>query len=413
MNIKFSPPDIGEKEIQYVTEVLKSGWITSGPKVKEFGEKLANYIGVKKMVCLNSQTACAETVLRILGIGPGNEVIVPAYTYTASASVIEHVGATPILIDSQRDSLEMDYEKVANAINKNTKAIIPVSLAGVPCDYDKIKEIVEAKKDLFRPKYGDSLGAKIQQSIGRIVIVEDAAHALGAEYKGEKVGHQSDFTTFSFHAVKNLTTAEGGAFTWKLNEDLDKEIFKMAQILALHGQDKDAFSKSKIKNWEYDVVGTYYKCNMTDIMAALGLAQLERYEGMLKRRQEIVKRYDTAFKPLEVAALPHLTDEHTSSCHLYIARIPKKEGETYEELIARRNQLIVDMAEEGIACNVHYKPLPMMTAYKELGYDIKDFQNAYRIYAGEITLPLHTLLTDEEVDYIIEKFTKLVEKFNK
>lgn len=410
MNIKFSPPDIGEKEIEYVTEVLRSGWITTGPKVKEFGRKLADFVGVETMMCLNSQTACAETVLRLLGIGPGNEVIVPAYTYTASASVIEHVGATPILIDSQKDSIEMDYDKMANAINKNTKAIIPVSVAGVPCDYKKIKEILEEKKDLFRPKRGDSLGARIQQEIGRVIIVEDAAHALGAEYKGEKIGHQSDFTTYSFHAVKNLTTAEGGSFTWKLPSELGEEIFKMTQILALHGQSKDAFAKDQLGGWEYDVVGTYYKCNMTDILAALGLAQLEGYDEKRKRRKEIVKRYDEAFKPLGVETLPHLNCEHESSCHLYITRIPQKEGETFEELIQRRNQLIIDMANEGIACNVHYKPLPMFTAYKELGYDIEDFPNAYRFYAGEITLPLHTRLTDEEVSYVIEKFTALLKK---
>ncbi len=403
MQVKFSPPDIGEKEIEYVSEVLRSGWITTGPKTKEFEKKLAEYIGTKKVVCLNSQTACAETVLRILGIGQGDEVIVPAYTYTASASVVLHVGAKPVLIDSQEDSLEMDYEKVKAAITPKTKAIIPVSLGGVPCDYDKIKEIIEEKKELFSPKEGDSLAARLQQKIGRVIIVEDAAHALGATYKGEKVGHQSDFTTYSFHAVKNLTTAEGGAFTWKV-EGFDEEIYKEAMLLSLHGQSKDALSKDQPGAWEYDIVGTYYKCNMTDIMAAIGLAQLERYDEMQNRRHEIINKYDKALKPLGVKSLPHVSKNAKSSGHLYIANLP----ETTKDPVQRRNQVIIDMANKGVSCNVHYKPLPMHTAYKELGYDIKDFPNAYNHYKNEITLPLHTLLTDEEVEYTIEKLSEII-----
>lgn len=398
MEIRFSPPDIGEKEIEYVCEVLRSGWITTGPKTKEFEKKLAKYLGANKVVCLNSQTACAETILRILGIGKGDEVIVPAYTYTASASVISHVGATPIIIDSQKDSIEMDYDKVAEAINPRTKAIIPVSVGGVPCDYDKIKQIVNSKKDLFVPKQGDDLAARLQKKIGRVIILEDAAHSLGAIYKDERVGRQADFSAFSFHAVKNLTTAEGGAFTWNIADGkFDEEIYHQAMVLSLHGQDKDALAKNQLGSWEYDIVGTFYKYNMTDIMSAIGLAQLERYEPMLERRHEIIKKYDEELKPLGIKPLQHVTENAKSSGHLYIAMLPTGG-------IDQRNQIIMDMAKANIACNVHYKPLPMFTAYKALGYDIKDFPNAFAHYEREITLPLHTLLSDEDVDYVLKTF---------
>ena len=399
MNIPFSPPDMSELEIQEVAAALRSGWITTGPKVKEFERRIATYCGVNRAVCLNSQTACAEMALRVLGVGEGDEVIVPAYTYTASASIVCHVGAKLILVDSQKDSPEMDYEKVAAAITEKTKAIIPVDLGGVPCDYERLVAIVEDKKALFRPTN------KIQEAIGRVAIMADTAHAFGAWWRGQPIGSVADFSSFSFHAVKNLTTAEGGALTWRTIPGIDdEEIYRQLQLLSLHGQNKDALAKTQLGAWEYDIVGTWYKCNMTDVMGGIGLAQLERYPNMLKRRQEIIGRYDAAFCPLGVQTLKHYTDNHQSSGHLYITRVPNI-------TLQQRNEIIIKMAEAGIACNVHYKPLPMHTAYKNLGFDIKDYPNAYNLFANEITLPLHTRLTDEEVDYVIENFVKIVKTY--
>ncbi len=399
MNIPFSPPDMSELEIKEVVDALNSGWITTGPKVKEFERKIADYCKVNRAVCLNSQTACAEMALRILGIGEGDEVIVPAYTYTASASVVCHVGAKLVLVDSQKDSVEMDYDKVADAINERTKAIIPVDLGGVPCDYDKLFAIVNAKKDLFRPVN------KIQQAIGRVAIMADTAHAFGASWHGQPIGSIADFSSFSFHAVKNLTTAEGGALTWKKIDGIDdEEIYRQLQLLSLHGQSKDALAKTQFGAWEYDVVGTWYKCNMTDIMGGIGLAQFQRYPKMLLRRKEIIEKYDTAFKAIGVIPLKHYTDNYQSSGHLYIARIPNI-------TLEQRNEIIIKMAVAGIACNVHYKPLPMHTAYKNLGFDIKNYPNAYRLFVNEITLPLHTRLTDEEVEYVTENFVRIVKEF--
>ncbi len=395
-NIPFSPPDMSEDEINEVADTLRNGWITTGPKVKEFEKQIAKYVGVNKAVCLNSQTACAEMALHILGIGPGDEVIVPAYTYTASASVVCHVGAKLVLVDVQKDNLEMDYDQVEELINENTKVIIPVDLGGVPCNYDRIFEIVEKKKSLFRPSN------KVQQAIGRIAVCADTAHAFGASWHGEMVGSIADFSSFSFHAVKNLTTAEGGALTWRTIEGIDdEEIYHQLQLLSLHGQSKDALAKTKIGAWEYDVVAPFYKCNMTDIMGGIGLAQLRRYSKMLARRKEIINRYNDAFKPLGLMPLNHYSEDHQSSGHLYIVRIPNITSD-------QRNKVIEAMAEKGIACNVHYKPLPMMTAYKNLGLDIKDYPNAYNQFANEVTLPLHTCLSDEDVDYIIESFKEIV-----
>lgn len=392
MKIPFSPPDITEEEVAEVADTLRSGWITTGPKTKEFEKRIAEYCGVNKAVCLNSQTACAEMALRVLGIGEGDEVIVPAYTYTASASVVCHVGAKLVLVDVRKDYLEMDYDAVEKAITPATKAIIPVDLGGVPCDYDRIFSIVEAKKGLFTPNND------IQRAMGRIAVCADTAHAFGAERHGKKVGSIADFSSFSFHAVKNLTTAEGGALTWKSIEGIDDEdIYKKIQLYSLHGQNKDALAKTKLGSWEYDIVGTWYKCNMTDIMAAIGLVQLRRYPAMLARRREIIERYDAAFRLLGVETLNHFDDEHVSSGHLYITRVPWVDDE-------KRREIIVKMAEKGVACNVHYKPLPMMTAYKNMGFDIKDYPNAYNRYVNEITLPLHTCLTDEEVEYVIACF---------
>ncbi len=392
MKIPFSPPDITEEEVAEVADTLRSGWITTGPKTKEFEKRIAEYCEVNRAVCLNSQTACAEMALRVLGIGEGDEVIVPAYTYTASASVVCHVGAKLVLVDVRKDSLEMDYDAVEKAITPATKAIIPVDLGGVPCDYDRIFSIVEAKKGLFTPNND------IQRAMGRIAVCADTAHAFGAERHGKKVGSIADFSSFSFHAVKNLTTAEGGALTWKSIEGIDDEdIYKKIQLYSLHGQNKDALAKTKLGSWEYDIVGTWYKCNMTDIMAAIGLVQLRRYPAMLARRREIIERYDAAFRPLGVETLNHFDDEHVSSGHLYITRISWADDE-------KRREIIVKMAEKGVACNVHYKPLPMMTAYKNMGFDIKDYPNAYNRYVNEITLPLHTCLTDEEVEYVIACF---------
>ena len=398
-NILFSPPDISELEIKEVTDALRSGWITTGPRTKELERKIAKFCEVDRAVCLNSQTACAEMALRILGIGEGDEVIVPSYTYTASASVVYHVGAKIVFVDVQKNSLEMDYEKMAEAITEKTKAIIPVDLAGIPCDYDKIFAVVESKKHLFKPNND------IQKAIGRIAICADAADAFGASWKGRKVGSIADFTSFSFHAVKNLTTAEGGALTWRNIEGIDNEdIYHQLQLFSLHGQSKDALAKTQLGAWEYDIKGPWYKCNMTDILAGVGLAQLSRYEGMLARRKEIIEKYDNAFKPLGVKTLNHYTDEYQSSGHLYLTRIPNISLE-------QRQEIIVKMAEAGIACNVHYKPLPMMTAYINLGFDIKDYPNSYEQFANEITLPLHTCLTDEDVDYIIENYTRIVKEY--
>lgn len=401
MNIKFSPPDMSELEVAEVAEALRSGWITTGPRTKQLEKNIAEYVGAPKCVCLNSQTACAEMALRVMGIGEGDEVIVPAYTYTASCSVICHVGATPVMIDTQEDSLEMDYDALERAITVKTKAVIPVDLGGVVCDYDEIFAIVERKKSLFAPK------TEMQKALGRIAVMADTAHSFGAKRNGVMTGAIADFSSFSFHAVKNLTTAEGGALTWRTIDGIDdEEIYKKLQLFSLHGQSKDALAKTQLGAWEYDVIGTWYKCNMTDIAAAMGLKQLERYPEMLKRRREIIDRYDTAFKPLGIKTLPHYTENSESSGHLYITRVPNI---TLEE----RNQIIIRMAERGIACNVHYKPLPMHTAYKNLGFDIKDFPNAYKNFANEITLPLHTCLTDEEVEYVIQNYCDIVKEYAK
>lgn len=399
MNISFSPPDMSDMEIQEVADTIKSGWITTGPKTKELERQIAKYVGVNRCVCLNSQTACGEMALRVLGIGAGDEVIVPAYTYSASASIVDHVGAKIVFVDVQEGCLEMDYDKMEAAITEKTKAIIPVDLGGVPCDYDKIFAIVEKKKALFQPKN------EIQKAIGRVAVCADTAHAFGASWHGKMCGSIADFSSFSFHAVKNFTTAEGGALTWRTIPGIDDEdIYHKLQLLSLHGQSKDALAKTKLGAWEYDIVGPWFKCNMTDIMAGIGLAQMKRYPGMLARRKEIISRYDAAFKPLGIDVLDHYNDEHQSSGHLYITRIP---GAGLEE----RQEIIVKMAEAGIATNVHYKPLPMMTAYKNLGFDIKDYPNAYKRFVNEITLPLHTCLTDEEVEYIIENYCKIVKEY--
>ena len=399
MEVKFSPPDITEREIQTVAEALRSGWITTGPKTKELERQIAAYCGVERAVCLNSQTACAEMALRVLGVGPGDEVIVPAYTYTASASVIDHVGAKVVFVDSQPNSLEMDYDKMEAAITRRTKVIIPVDLGGVPCNYDRIFEVVNRKKKLF---HGHT---PIQKAIGRVIVLADTAHALGAEWHGKKVGSVADFSAFSFHAVKNFTTAEGGALTWNNIPEIDNDdIYQHFQLLSLHGQSKDALAKTQLGAWEYDIIGPWYKCNMTDIAAAMGLAQMERYPGLLARRKEIIRRYDEAFKPMGIQVLNHYTPEYASSGHLYITRVP---GITSKQ----RNAIITQMAEMDVACNVHYKPLPMHTAYKNMGYDIKDFPNAYNLYANEITLPLHTCLTDEQVEYVIECFKSVLKEY--
>ena len=398
--ISFSPPDITEEEIEEVAEALRSGWITTGPRTKKLEAQIAEYCHTSKAVCLNSATAALELTLRVLGIGEGDEVITSAYTYTASASVIDHVGAKIVMVDTAQDSFEMDYDALANAITEKTKAIIPVDLGGVPCDYAKLKAIVESKKALFQPNN------EIQKAIGRVAITADAAHAFGAEYKGQPVGSVADFTSFSFHAVKNFTTAEGGAVVWNDIAGIDnEELYHQFQLLSLHGQNKDALAKTKLGAWEYDIKGPWYKCNMTDIMAAIGLVQMKRYPEMLKRRKEIIGKYDAAFKDLNMQVLSHYTDTHQSSGHLYILRLLGKDEAT-------RNEFITKMADHGIATNVHYKPLPMHTAYKNLGFDIKDYPNAYAMYKNEVTLPLHTKLTDEDVAYIIEKFKKVYQEVN-
>ncbi len=404
MRISFSPPDMTELEVKGAADAIQSGWITTGPKTKEFERRIAKRCRTKKAVCLSSQTACAETALRLLGIGAENggsstdEVLVPAYTYTASASIVCHVGAKLVLIDSQTDSPEMDYTAVEEAITENTKAIIPVDLGGVPCDYDRIFSITEKKKSLFKPV------GELQKAIGRVVICADAAHAFGATRHGKMVGEIADLSSFSFHAVKNLCTAEGGALTWNIAGIDDEEVYNQAQLYSLHGQSKDALAKTQLGAWEYDIVGPWYKCNMTDITAAIGLAQLDRYEEILKRRKEIVGRYDAAFKPLGIQVLPHYTDEWQSSGHLYITRVP---GISFKQ----RQEIIMKMAEAGIATNVHYKPLPMMTAYKKLGFDMKKYPHAYQLFENEITLPLHTKLTDEEAAYVIEKYCEIVKGY--
>ena len=399
MQIPFSPPDISELEIEQVTEALRSGWITTGPKTKELERQVADFCGTSRAVCLGSQTACAEMTLRLLGIGEGDEVITSAYTYTATASVVCHVGAKLIFVDTQKDSLEMDYNQLEAAISEKTKVVIPIDLAGIPCDYEKIYSIVEKKKAMFHPTN------KIQEAIGRVIVMADAAHAFGAKLNdGSMVGSIADFSNFSFHAVKNFTTAEGGAVTWKSIEGIDdEELYHQYQLLSLHGQSKDALAKTQLGAWEYDIVGPWYKCNMTDVAAGIGLAQMQRYKGILARRKEIIEKYNAAFKPIGIEVLEHYNDAHQSSGHLYITRIP---GITLEQ----RHEIIVKMAEAGIACNVHYKPLPMMTAYKNLGFDIKDYPNAYKRFENEITLPLHTRLKDEEVEYVIEQYCRIVKE---
>lgn len=395
MKIPFSPPDMTDLEVEEVIAAIRSGWITTGPKTKKFEKEIAEFCGVNRAVCLNSQTACAEMALRLLGIGEGDEVIVPAYTYTASASVVCHVGAKLVFVDVQKDNLQMDYDQLEAAINENTKVIIPVDLGGVPCDYDRIYDIVERKRNLFQPKN------EIQKAMGRISVNADAAHAFGATWHGQKVGSIADFTSFSFHAVKNLTTAEGGALTWKSIPGIDDEkLYHQVQLFSLHGQSKDALAKTQLGAWEYDIEDPWYKCNMTDIMAGIGLAQMKRYPGLLARRKEIIARYDAAFKPSGIQTLSHYTDEWQSSGHLYITRVPGIG-------LTERQEIIVKMAEAGIATNVHYKPLPMMTGYKKMGFDIADYPNAYAQFENEITLPLHTKLTDEEVAYVIENYCKI------
>lgn len=413
-NIPFSPPDMSEAEIQEVAEALRSGWITTGPKTKEFERLLSMCTGTPKVVCLNSATAAMEMALRLIGVGPQDEVIVPAYTYTASASVTQHVGCKLVLVDSQKDCVEMDYDKLADAITERTKVICPVDLGGIVCDFDRIFQIVEAKKGLFHP------ANQIQKKVGRIIVAADDAHAFGAKWHGKMAGSIADFSSFSFHAVKNLTTAEGGALTWNLpfgeepvlydawstippidGETWNAYLYRLSQLYSLHGQNKDALAKTKLGAWEYDVIGPWYKCNMTDVMAGIGLAQLRRYPEMLVRRRQIIERYNSALVGLPVAVLNHYGNDHSGSGHLYITRLLGRSD-------AERREVIVKMAERGIACNVHYKPLPMMTAYKALGFDIKDFPNAYNLFVNEVTLPLHTRLSDEDVEYIIENYLEVI-----
>ena len=420
-NVPFSPPDMTEAEANEVRDAIMSGWITTGPRTKKLEKEVTQFVGVDRAVCLNSQTACGEMALRLLGVGPGDEVIVPAYTYTASASIVEHVGATLVFVDVQPDCLEMDYDAVEAAITARTKAIIPVDLAGIPCNYDRLFSIVESKRQLFAPK------TDLQRRIGRVAICCDAAHAFGASRKGRMVGSIADFSSFSFHAVKNFTTAEGGALTWNLpfgNEvvvkDLDNDaanafsgvpdiegetwndnLYRKAQLLSLHGQNKDALAKTRLGAWEYDIIGTWYKCNMTDVVAAIGLVQMQRYKGMLARRRQMIERYNEAFKSLDVAVLNHYDTEHTSSGHLYLVRLSGKNRE-------QTNHVIEQMAERGVATNVHYKPLPMMTAYKKLGFNITDYPNAYHQFENEITLPLNTKMTDDDLEYVIANFVEIV-----
>ena len=394
--VPFSPPDITESEVNLVSEALRSGWITTGPKTKEFERLIAMCCQTEQAVCLNSATACMELILRVLDVGPGDEVITSAYTYTATASVTCHVGAKVVMVDTAPDSFEMDYDKLADAITEKTKVVLPVDLAGVVCDYDKIFAAVESKKHLFSP------ANDIQKAYGRVIVLADTAHAFGAKWHGKMCGEIADFTSFSFHAVKNLTTAEGGALTWRNHDGVDNEsLYKQFQLLSLHGQNKDALAKTRLGAWEYDIVAPYYKCNMTDVMAGIGLAQLKRYPEMLYRRRQIIERYNEGLKGRNVQVLDHFGDDHSSSGHLYLVRLL---GEDVEY----RNAVIERMAERGIACNVHYKPLPMMTAYKNLGFDIVDYPNAYNQYHNEITLPLHTSLTNEDVEYVISNFVDII-----
>ena len=395
-NIPFSPPDMSEAEVLEVAEALRSGWITTGPKTKEFERQIAAYCGTDKAVCLNSATACMEMILHVLGVGPGDEVITCAYTYTATASVTCHVGAKVVMVDTAPGSFEMDYSKLVDAITERTKVIIPVDLAGIVCDYEKVFAAVESKKHLYKP------ANDIQKAFGRVVVLADAAHAFGAQQNGKMCGNIADFTSFSFHAVKNLTTAEGGALTWKPIPGIDDEwIYKQFQLLSLHGQNKDALAKTQLGAWEYDIVAPNYKCNMTDVMAGIGLSQFKRYPQILSRRREIIEKYNDGLSGCNVEVLNHYGDNHASSGHLYLVRLL---GKGVEE----RNALITKMAERGIACNVHYKPLPMMTAYKNLGFDIADYPNAYAQYQNEVTLPLHTRLTDEDVEYVISNFVDII-----
>lgn len=405
-NIPFSPPDMTDAEMNEVAEAMKSGWITTGPRTKEFEHLISMCCQTARQddegkplpttVCLNSATACMELALRVLGIGEGDEVIVPAYTYTATASAVCHVGARPVMVDCAPGSFEMDYGKVAEAINERTKAVMPVDLGGIVADYDAVFSAVESKKDLFRPKND------IQKAFGRCIVIADAAHAFGAMWHGKMCGEIADFTSFSFHAVKNLTTAEGGALTWRQIPGIkDEEIYKTLQLLSLHGQNKDALAKTRLGAWEYDIIGTWYKCNMTDIMAAIGIQQLKRYPELLRRRRQIIETFNEAFKDLPVEVLNHFDNYHSSSGHLYLVRLKDKD-------VDQRNELIVKMAERGIACNVHYKPLPMMTAYKTMGFDIKDYPNAYNQYRNEVSLPLHTRLTDDDVNYVIDNFKEIL-----
>lgn len=400
-NIQFSPPDISEAEIEEVCEALRSGWITTGPRTKELEKRLAAFCHTDKLVCLNSATAAEELNLRVLGIGAGDEVIVPAYTYTATAAAVIHVGAKLVFIDSQKDSTEMDYDAMEAAINERTKAVIAVDLGGIIADYDRIYDAVERKKNLFTPK------TDIQKALGRVAVLADGAHSLGANRNGKMAGEIADFTSFSFHAVKNFTTAEGGAATWRHIDGVDDEaLYKQYQLLSLHGQSKDALAKTKLGAWEYDIVAPYYKCNMTDIMAAIGLRQLDRYAGLLERRKQIIAKYDEMCDELGVMHLNHYGEHHNGSGHLYLTRVP---GIGDEE----RREIIIKMAEQGIATNVHYKPLPMMTAYKAYGWDIKDFPNAYAYYENLVTLPLHTLLSDDDVEYVVENFKNIVKEYLK
>ena len=397
-NIPFSPPDISDGEINEVIDTLKSGWITTGPKTKELERRLSEFTDTPKTVCLNSATAALELTLRVLGIDEGDEVIVPAMTYTASCSVIYHVGAKAVIVDIAEDSHEMDYDALSDAITENTKAVIPVDLAGIPCDYDRIFEVVESKKHLFKAN------SEYQEKLGRVAVVADGAHALGSTYKGRKIGSVADFTTFSFHAVKNFTTAEGGSVTWKENENFDnEELYREYQIYSLHGQTKDALAKTKAGSWEYDIVIPGYKCNLTDIAASIGLVQLDRYPKLLERREDIINQYNKGFEGTRITVLSHNSDSYKSCGHLYITHV---EGATFEQ----RGEIIVKMAERGISCNVHYKPLPLLTAYKNLGFDIENYPNAYNYYVKEITLPLHTRLSDEDVAVIIENFKEIVEE---
>lgn len=396
-NIPFSPPDVTEEEIAEVTEALRSGWITTGPRTKQLEREVAQTCGTERAVCLNSATAAEELNLRVLGVGPGDEVIVPAYTYTATASAVVHVGAKPVIVDSAPGTWEMDYDAVAAAITPSTKAIVPVDIAGIMCDYKTLFQIVSQAKGLFVPN------SALQETLGRVAIVADCAHSFGAVRKGVHAGAAADLSSFSFHAVKNLTTAEGGAATWNIPGVDHDELYKRYQLLSLHGQSKDALAKTQLGAWEYDVVGTWWKCNMTDVAAAMGLVQMRRYPTLLARRRQIVARYDAALDAMGVGHLCHSSSDHQSSCHLYLARIP---GVSVDQ----RNELITHMAERGVACNVHYKPLPMMTAYRELGYDIAQYPNAYAYYENLVSLPLHTLLSDDDVSYVLDAFAACVEE---